>query len=63
MVRWAQRLCQRSRARRRAVGIAEFARGALLDAVGQTITDVLARPGGFIPPKIAREWGETKAKG
>ena len=63
MVRWAQRLCRRSREKRRALGIAEFARGALLDAVGQTISEVLARPGGFVPPDIARTWENTKAKG
>ena len=56
MVRWANRVCARSRKARRAVGIAAFARGALLDAVGQAITEVLARPGGFIPPQIAVEW-------
>ena len=62
MVRWAQRLCRWSRARRRAVGIAEFARGALLDAVGQTISEVLARPGGFVPPEIAKNWEIWKAE-
>ena len=62
LVRWAQRLCRRSREKRRAVGVAEFARGALLDAVGKTIDDVLARPGGFVSPDIARMWEETKSK-
>ena len=63
MVRWAQRLCRRSRARRQAVGIAEFSRGALLDAVGQTISEVLARPGGFVPPDVARTWEEIRGGG
>ena len=62
MVRWAQRLCRRSREKRRALGIAEFARGALLDAVGQTISEVLARPGGFVPPEIAKNWEIWKAE-
>ena len=62
MVRWAQRVCARSRQARRAVGIAAFARGALLDAVGQAISEVQARPGGFVPPEVARTWEETKGK-
>ena len=65
MVRWAQRLCRRSREKRRAIGVAQYARGALMDAVGNTINEVLARPGGFIPPELAGYWEEweTKAKG
>jgi hypothetical protein len=53
LVRWAQRLCRQSREKRRSVGVAQYARGALMDAVGKTISEVLARPGGFIPPELA----------
>lgn len=59
-IRWAQRLCRQSQAAGRALGIAAFARGALREAVGQTISEVLARPGGFVPPDVAKHYEEWK---
>jgi hypothetical protein len=62
VIRWAQRMCRRSREKRRAIGVAQYARGALMDAVGNTIEEVLARPGGFIPPELAGYWEEWSRK-
>lgn len=62
LVRWAQRMCRQSREKRRAIGVAQYARGALMDAVGNTIEEVLARPGGFIPPELAGYWEEWSRK-
>ena len=62
LIRWAQRMCRQSKEKRRSIGVAQFARGALLEAVGNTIDEVLGRPGGFIPPELAGYWEEWSRK-